>query len=166
MLLNEIIFMIFLFYIKSENNITTRDKFFNVNISINEINNNIIYNKSINNENDSDKSINKKLGQINNKSLIDDLDINEIDYAEHIVIINKHEDKLVEKIFYFLSFVLVIYIILFLYKFYKCFCENTNKDFNEENGMKYPQNDPELKRISSTDDENIFDNNKIIKDEE
>ena len=32
--------------------------------------------------------------------------------------------------------------------------------------MKYPQYDPELKRISSTDDENIFDNNKIIKDEE
>ena len=106
--------------------------------------------------------------KLENISIIDDdLDINEIDYAEHIIIINTHEDQLVESIFYFLSFVLIIYIILFLYKFYKCYCENTIKDFTDDNGMKNPQNDPELQRISTTDDENIIiDNDKNIKDDE
>ena len=98
------------------------------------------------------------------KELNDDIDINKVDFAEHIIIVNTHEDQLVESIFYFLSFVLIIYIILFLYKFYKCYCENTIKEFGEENGMKNPQNEPELKRISTTDDETIVENNKNEKE--
>ena len=147
-LLDVIIIISFVIYIKNENNVTEQiDKDKNKeqkNISLTEI----------------------KLE--NSISIIDDdLDINEIDYAEHIIIVNTHEDQLVESIFYFLSFVLIIYIILFLYKFYKCYCENTIKDFTDDNGMKNPQNDPELQRISTTDDENIIiDNNKNIKDDE
>ena len=102
-------------------------------------------------------------------SLIDDgdIDISKIDYVEHIIIQNTHEDQLIESIFYFLSFVLIIYIILFLYKFYKCYCENTIKEFGEENGMRNPNNDPELQRISTTDDENIiFDKKEKEKDED
>ena len=147
-LLDVIIIISFVIYIKNENNVTEQiDKDKNKeqkNISLTEI----------------------KLE--NSISIIDDdLDINEIDYAEHIIIVNTHEDQLVESIFYFLSFVLIIYIILFLYKFYKCYCENTIKDFTDDNGMKNPQNDPELQRISTTDDENIIiDNDKNIKDDE
>ena len=102
-------------------------------------------------------------------NLIDagDIDISKIDYVEHIIIQNTHEDQLIESIFYFLSFVLIIYIILFLYKFYKCYCENTIKEFGEENGMRNPNNDPELQRISTTDDENIiFDKKEKEKDED
>ena len=84
---------------------------------------------------------------------IDDIDINKVDYVEHIIIVNKHEDQLVENIFYFLFFVLIIYIILFLYKFYKCYCENATKEFEDDNEMKNPQNDPELQRLSTSDDE-------------
>ena len=66
-----------------------------------------------------------------------------------------------------MSFVLIIYIILFLYKFYKCYSENTIKEFGEENGMRNPNNDPELQRISTTDDENIiFDKKEKEKDED
>ena len=83
-LLDVIIIISFVIYIKNENNITEQK-----NISLTEI-------------------------KLENISIIDDdLDINEIDYAEHIIIINTHEDQLVESIFYFLSFVLIIYIILF-----------------------------------------------------
>ena len=147
-LLDVIIIISFVIYIKNENNITEQiDKDKNKeqkNISLTEI------------------KLENSISIIN-----DDLDINEIDYAEHIIIINTHEDQLVESIFYFLSFVLIIYIILFLYKFYKCYCENTIKDFTDDNGMKNPQNDPELQRISTTDDENIIiDNDKNIKDDE
>ena len=102
-------------------------------------------------------------------NLIDDgdIDISKIDYVEHIIIQNTHEDQLIESIFYFLSFVLIIYIILFLYKFYKCYCENTIKEFGEENGMRNPNNDSELQRISTTDDENIiFDKKEKEKDED
>ena len=102
-------------------------------------------------------------------NLIDDgdIDISKIDYVEHIIIQNTHEDQLIESIFYFLSFVLIIYIILFLYKFYKCYCENTIKEFGEENGMRNPNNDPELQRISTTDDENIiFDKKEKDEDDE
>ena len=97
----------------------------------------------------------------------DDIDISKVDYVEHIIIQNTHEDQLIESIFYFLSFVLIIYIILFLYKFYKCYCENTIKEFGEENGMRNPNNDPELQRISTTDDENIiFDKKEKEKEED
>ena len=146
-LLDVIIIISFVIYIKNENNITEQiDK----------------------DKNKEQKNISLTEIKLENKSIIDDdLDINEIDYAEHIIIINTHEDQLVESIFYFLSFVLIIYIILFLYKFYKCYCENTIKDFTDDNGMKNPQNDPELQRISTTDDENIIiDNDKNIKDDE
>ena len=146
-LLDVIIIISFVIYIKNENNITEQiDK----------------------DKNKEQKNISLSEIKLENISIInDDLDINEIDYAEHIIIINTHEDQLVESIFYFLSFVLIIYIILFLYKFYKCYCENTIKDFTDDNGMKNPQNDPELQRISTTDDENIIiDNNKNIKDDE
>ena len=92
-LLDVIIIISFVIYIKNENNITEQiDKDKNKvqkNISLTEI-------------------------KLENISIIDDdLNINEIDYAEHIIIINTHEDQLVESIFYFLSFVLIIYIILF-----------------------------------------------------
>ena len=146
-LLDVIIIISFVIYIKNENNITEQiDK----------------------DKNKEQKNISLTEIKLENISIIDDdLDINEIDYAEHIIIINTHEDQLVESIFYFLSFVLIIYIILFLYKFYKCYCENTIKDFTDDNGMKNPQNDPELQRISTTDDENIIiDNDKNIKDDE
>ena len=146
-LLDVIIIISFVIYIKNENNITEQiDK----------------------DKNKEQKNILLSEIKLENISIInDDLDINEIDYAEHIIIINTHEDQLVESIFYFLSFVLIIYIILFLYKFYKCYCENTIKDFTDDNGMKNPQNDPELQRISTTDDENIIiDNDKNIKDDE
>ena len=146
-LLDVIIIISFVIYIKNENNITEQiDK----------------------DKNKEQKNISLTEIKLENISIIDDdLDINEIDYAEHIIIINTHEDQLVESIFYFLSFVLIIYIILFLYKFYKCYCENTLKEFGEDNGMKNPQNDPELQRISTTDDENIIiDNDKNIKDDE
>ena len=146
-LLDVIIMISFVIYIKNENNITKQiDK----------------------DKNKEQKNISLTEIKLENISIIDDdLNINEIDYAEHIIIINTHEDQLVESIFYFLSFVLIIYIILFLYKFYKCYCENTIKDFTDDNGMKNPQNDPELQRISTTDDENIIiDNDKNIKDDE
>ena len=146
-LLDVIIIISFVIYIKNENNITEQiDK----------------------DKNKEQKNISLTEIKLENISIIDDdLNINEIDYAEHIIIINTHEDQLVESIFYFLSFVLIIYIILFLYKFYKCYCENTIKDFTDDNGMKNPQNDPELQRISTTDDENIIiDNDKNIKDDE
>ena len=146
-LLDVLIIISFVIYIKNENNITEQiDK----------------------DKNKEQKNISLTEIKLENISIIDDdLDINEIDYAEHIIIINTHEDQLVESIFYFLSFVLIIYIILFLYKFYKCYCENTIKDFTDDNGMKNPQNDPELQRISTTDDENIIiDNDKNIKDDE
>ena len=146
-LLDVIIIISFVIYIKNENNITEQiDK----------------------DKNKEQKNISLSEIKLENISIIDDdLDINEIDYAKHIIIINTHEDQLVESIFYFLSFVLIIYIILFLYKFYKCYCENTIKDFTDDNGMKNPQNDPELQRISTTDDENIIiDNDKNIKDDE
>ena len=146
-LLDVIIIISFVIYIKNENNITEQiDK----------------------DKNKEQKNVSLTEIKLENISIIDDdLDINEIDYAEHIIIINTHEDQLVESIFYFLSFVLIIYIILFLYKFYKCYCENTIKDFTDDNGMKNPQNDPELQRISTTDDENIIiDNDKNIKDDE
>ena len=103
-------------------------------------------NKTINNKNN--------IGEID-----DDLDINEIDNVKHIIIVNTHEDQLVENIFYFLLFILIIYIILFLYKFYKCFCENSIKDFEENNEIRNPQYDPELQRLSTTDDEYIINNN-------
>ena len=146
-LLDVIIIISFVIYIKNENNVTEQiDK----------------------DKNKEQKNISLSEIKLENISIIDDdLDINEIDYVEHIIIINTHEDQLVENIFYFLSFVLIIYIILFLYKFYKCYCENTIKDFTDDNGMKNPQNDPELQRISTTDDENIIiDNDKNIKDDE
>ena len=103
-------------------------------------------NKTINNKNN--------IGEID-----DDLDINEIDNVKHIIIVNTHEEQLVENIFYFLLFILIIYIILFLYKFYKCFCENSIKDFEEDNEIRNPQYDPELQRLSTTDDEYIINNN-------
>ena len=70
------------------------------------------------------------------------------DEVQNIIIQNTHEDQLAESLFYFLCFVLIIFIILFLYKFYKCYCQNTIKDFGEEGTMRNPNNDPELQRIS------------------
>ena len=86
-LLDVIIIISFVIYIKNENNITEQI----------------------------DKDKNKEQKNIS----LTEININEIDYAEHIIIINTHEDQLVESIFYFLSFVLIIYIILFLYKMIK-----------------------------------------------
>ena len=175
-LLNEIVFIFFWICIKSENNITenvklidTKNETSNENINNNEsISEILIKNENINNNmtNINQSKIFEKEDENKIKELNDDIDINKVDFAEHIIIVNTHEDQLVESIFYFLSFVLIIYIILFLYKFYKCYCENTIKEFGEENGMKNPQNDPELQRISTTDDETIVENNKNIKEEE
>ena len=164
-LFDAIIIISFILLVKNENNMTNYNKVndskiekSNENIKIDESNLEInLKNKNTNNnmtievqENFTKKEIIKEID--------DDIDINEVDFAEHIIIVNTHEDQLVESIFYFLSFALIIYIILFLYKFYKCYCENSIKEFGEDNGMKNPQNDPELQRISTTDDENIIDN--------
>ena len=174
-ILDVIIIISFIFFVRCENNITDDNKLYNSNIgksneikNINESFSEIQIKSNSNNETNNNKNEldEKILNKEEKKELDDDIDINLIDYAEHIIIVNTHEDQLVESIFYFLSFVLIIYIILFLYKFYKCYCENTLKEFGEDNGMKNPQNDPELQRISTTDDENIIDNNKNIKDDE
>ena len=92
-----------------------------------------------------------------NENITDD-DVNKMDDIKNIIIQNTHEDQLAESLFYFLCFVLIIFIILFLYKFYKCYCQNTIKEFGEEGTtMKNPNNDPELQRISTHDDDNVID---------
>ena len=100
------------------------------------------------------------------QTIIKDDDIDKIeDEVQNIIIQNTHEDQLAESLFYFLCFVLIIFIILFLYKFYKCYCQNTIKDFGEEGTIRNPNNDPELQRISTHDDENIMDVNDAAADE-
>ena len=100
------------------------------------------------------------------QTIIKDDDIDKIeDEVQNIIIQNTHEDQLAESLFYFLCFVLIIFIILFLYKFYKCYCQNTIKDFGEEGTIRNPNNDPELQRISTHDDENIMDVNEAAADE-
>ena len=165
-----------MFCVKSEINITEHNKL--ITTKIEKINENKNDNESFSEKLIKDEYTNNSKANYNltkimekkdknkTKELYDDIDINMVDYAEHIIIINTHEDQLVESIFYFLTFVLIIYIILFLYKFYKCYCENTIKEFGEDNGMKNPQNDPELQRISTTDDENIIDSSKNMKEED
>ena len=100
------------------------------------------------------------------QTIINDDDIDKMeDEVQNIIIQNTHEDQLAESLFYFLCFVLIIFIILFLYKFYKCYCQNTIKDFGEEGTIRNPNNDPELQRISTHDDENIMDVNDAAADE-
>ena len=100
------------------------------------------------------------------QTIIKDEDIDKMeDEVQNIIIQNTHEDQLAESLFYFLCFVLIIFIILFLYKFYKCYCQNTIKDFGEEGTIRNPNNDPELQRISTHDDENIMDVNDAAADE-
>ena len=100
------------------------------------------------------------------QTIINDDDIDKMeDEVQNIIIQNTHEDQLAESLFYFLCFVLIIFIILFLYKFYKCYCQNTIKDFGEEGTIRNPNNDPELQRISTHDDENIMDVNDAAGDE-
>ena len=100
------------------------------------------------------------------QTIIKDDDIDKMeDEVQNIIIQNTHEDQLAESLFYFLCFVLIIFIILFLYKFYKCYCQNTIKDFGEEGTIRNPNNDPELQRISTHDDENIMDVNEAAADE-
>ena len=100
------------------------------------------------------------------QTIINDDDIDKMeDEVQNIIIQNTHEDQLAESLFYFLCFVLIIFIILFLYKFYKCYCQNTIKDFGEEGTIRNPNNDPELQRISTHDDENIMDVNEAAADE-
>jgi len=100
------------------------------------------------------------------QTIIKDEDIDQMeDEVQNIIIQNTHEDQLAESLFYFLCFVLIIFIILFLYKFYKCYCQNTIKDFGEEGTIRNPNNDPELQRISTHDDENIMDVNDAAADE-
>ena len=100
------------------------------------------------------------------QTIINDDDIDKMeDDVQNIIIQNTHEDQLAESLFYFLCFVLIIFIILFLYKFYKCYCQNTIKDFGEEGTIRNPNNDPELQRISTHDDENIMDVNEAAADE-
>ena len=92
-----------------------------------------------------------------NEFFYEDDNITRVEQIEHIVIENTHEDQLAESIFYFLSFILVIFIILFLYKFYQCYCQNAFKDFGDDSTIKNLNNDPELQRISTHDDENILE---------
>ena len=100
---------------------------------------------------------NKTNNSKTNENITDDDNLNKLEEVENIIIQNTHEDQLAESLFYFLSFVLIIFIILFLYKFYKCYCENTIKEFGEEGISKAPNNDPELQRISTHDEDNIID---------
>ena len=135
------------------NNITTQKPTKNINdnnITIYDKNKilEIITNSSFSKSNDSKININ----------IIDNDNITKLEEVENIVIQNTHEDQLAESIFYLLSFVLVIFIILFLYKFYKCYCQNTIKEFGEEGTtIKNPSNDPELQRISTSDEDNIME---------
>ena len=99
----------------------------------------------------------KSKDRIINISVIDNDNITKLEEVDNIIIQNTHEDQLAESIFYLLSFVLVIFIILFLYKFYKCYCQNTIKEFGEEGTIKNPSNDPELQRISTSDEDNIME---------
>ena len=100
------------------------------------------------------------------QTIIKEEDIDKMDdEVQNIIIQNTHEDQLAESLFYFLCFVLIIFIILFLYKFYKCYCQNTIKDFGEEGTNRNPNYDPELQRISTHDDENIMDANDAAADE-
>ena len=119
---------------------------------------NIIKNTSYNKNSINELNTNSSLTKSNKINLTEPIytfdDINQLKEVKYIIIQNTHEDQLAESIFYFLSFVLIIFIILFLYKFYKCFCQTTIKEFGEE---KNPNNDPELKRISTHDDDNILD---------
>ena len=103
------------------------------------------------------ESFSKSNNSKTNENITDDDNLNKLEEVENIIIQNTHEDQLAESIFYFLSFVLIIFIILFLYKFYKCYCENTVKEFGEEGISKAPNNDPELQRISTHDEDNIID---------
>ena len=167
------------------NIITLGDKKINKDIKINNIENNIsnISNISlnvlnINKDNIPSSEPNKNINitvydknkileiitnpQLNNsklnESIVEDDDKNIVQEVQNIVIQNTHEDQLAESLFYFLCFVLIIFIILFLYKFYKCYCQNTIKEFGEEGTtIRNPNNDPELQRISTHDDENIMD---------
>ena len=93
-----------------------------------------------------------------NESIVEDDDKNIVQEVQNIVIQNTHEDQLAESLFFSLCFVLIIFIILFLYKFYKCYCQNNIKEFGEKgNTIRNPNNIPKLQSISSYDDENIMD---------
>ena len=123
-------------------------------------NNNITTKNSTNNINDkiiTNSTFSKSKDRIINISIIDNDNITKLEEVDNIIIQNTHEDQLAESIFYLLSFVLVIFIILFLYKFYKCYCQNTIKEFGEEGTIKNPSNDPELQRISTSDEDNIME---------
>ena len=114
--------------------------------------------------NSPEKSVHKNNSE-NQTVFIDDDTYQMEGEVQNIIIQNTHEDQLAESLFYFLCFVLVIFIILFLYKFYKCYCQNTIKDFGEMGSNRNPTNDPELQRISTHDDENIMDVNDADADE-
>ena len=131
-------------------NITTSDTKTNLNFTI--------YDNSKILEIITNSSFSKSENSTVNGQFIEDDNLTKLEEVENIVIQNTHEDQLAESIFYLLSFVLVIFIILFLYKFYKCYCENTIKEFGEEGTtIKNISNDPELQRISTSDEDNIIE---------
>ena len=147
------------------NNITIKEKVIDLNINnitfaVEEPKKNLnltIYDKNKILELITKEPFNKTNNSKTNENITDDDNLNKLEEVENIIIQNTHEDQLAESLFYFLSFVLIIFIILFLYKFYKCYCENTIKEFGEEGISKAPNNDPELQRISTHDEDNIID---------
>ena len=147
------------------NNITIKEKVIDLNVNnitfaVEEPKKNLnltIYDKNKILELITKESFSKSNNSKTNENITDDDNLNKLEEVENIIIQNTHEDQLAESIFYFLSFVLIIFIILFLYKFYKCYCENTVKEFGEEGISKAPNNDPELQRISTHDEDNIID---------
>ena len=139
----------------NKNNITKLEPKKNMNITI--YDKNKILEILTNNSPNGTKAGNNTTSK--NGNIIDDDEINRMEDVQNIIIQNTHEDQLAESLFYFLCFVLIIFIILFLYKFYKCYCQNTIKEFGfgEEGNITNPNNDPELQRISTHDEENIMD---------
>ena len=111
-------------------------------------------------QNSSDVLINNNINLNNVKDEIkensDEL-INEEDF-KIIVIKNYKIDELVRKWFYFLTFILVIFIVGFLYKFYKCYFINMKKEMDDDGIiMRNPKFDTELQRIATSDEDNILD---------
>ena len=140
----------------NSNNIKSKEEKQDINDNVN-LSNFTVYDKNKILEIMTNASFSKANDTKKDENIIDKDNITKADELENIIIQNTHEDQLAESLFYFLTFVLIIFIILFLYKFYKCYCESTIKDFGEEGTIQNPNNDPELQRISTHDEDNIMD---------
>ena len=134
------------------NNVTT-DTPNNKNIP--ETNKNSVYQKNSNAENFGNNNINLNNKKDGDRGNSDEL-VNEPDFK--ITVIRNYEiDKLARKWFYILTFILVIFIIGFLYKFYKCYFVNIKKETDDDGIIRNMRFDTELQRIATSDEDNILD---------